>query len=321
MYVGLNDLSLEGQFDDANISDLLVMLGNSRMAMKAVGGELRCSRSILNRPVTKNRTVTDWLQQLPNGNNIKRALLSWLNKDGPFLEDDLQHNIGMTFESCGRIVTDSMVAELAHRQYHRMAMAVAAVSISPSTMSDDPLRVLSKDLQGGLDIELRNHVSLERLKAWLATLEPPMQSWSALASRAQRECPSIVFARDAFVPLNSHPFGQNIAENLLERLLILQRLKECFDDDGQLTEQGQELRRLHFEGGQKPWFSNSSQDEMNQFRSRLTFAHPEIVGERLFCPWHGKVWTGGQWRIHFSDPITKKDPLYVVYVGMKLTKR
>ena len=40
----------------------------------------------------------------------------------------------------------------------------------------------------------------------------------------------------------------------------------------------------------------------------------------LFCPWHGKVQTP-QLRVHFSYPIRANEPLYIVYVGPKLTKR
>jgi hypothetical protein len=42
--------------------------------------------------------------------------------------------------------------------------------------------------------------------------------------------------------------------------------------------------------------------------------------EKIFCTWHGKVKTP-QYRIHFSWPISAVAPLYVVYIGPKITKR
>ena len=47
----------------------------------------------------------------------------------------------------------------------------------------------------------------------------------------------------------------------------------------------------------------------------------QLMARKLFCPWHGKVSTRTL-RIHFSPgQIRASDPLYVVYVGPKLTKR
>jgi len=52
----------------------------------------------------------------------------------------------------------------------------------------------------------------------------------------------------------------------------------------------------------------------------MTFPDPDVQGETLFCSWHGKVKTP-QYRIHFSWPVTAASPVYVVYVGPKITKR
>jgi len=72
-------------------------------------------------------------------------------------------------------------------------------------------------------------------------------------------------------------------------------------------------------GYRKAWFSDSSDAEKNEFRTELTFKHPEIDGETLFCTMHDKVKTP-QIRIHFSWPVRADAPLYVVYVGQNITK-
>ena len=74
------------------------------------------------------------------------------------------------------------------------------------------------------------------------------------------------------------------------------------------------------DGGRGAMFSDSSDTEKDDFASELRFRHPDRPDERLFCPWHGKVQTP-QLRVHFSHPIRADVPLYVVYVGPKLTKR
>ena len=132
-------------------------------------------------------------------------------------------------------------------------------------------------------------------------------------------CPNLTFAKDSFDPLNGHPFGKGAAEHLLLRLNVLHVMKNCFNERGERTPEGHALYQQHFTGD-KAWFSDSSDTEKVQFESDLTFVHPTKAGERLFCTWHGKVKTP-QLRIHFSWPIRASEPLYIVYVGPKITKR
>lgn len=73
-------------------------------------------------------------------------------------------------------------------------------------------------------------------------------------------------------------------------------------------------------GGRGALFSDSSDDEKIKFETEMRFKHPAEVNKTLFCPWHGKVQTPPL-RIHFSWPVRADDPLYVVYVGPKITKR
>ena len=73
----------------------------------------------------------------------------------------------------------------------------------------------------------------------------------------------------------------------------------------------------HFHG-EKSWFSDSSDSEKRKFKQDLTFPHPERAQENLFCTWHGKVKTP-QYRVHFSWSFGT-DPVYVTYVGPKITK-
>ena len=70
----------------------------------------------------------------------------------------------------------------------------------------------------------------------------------------------------------------------------------------------------------KALFSDSSDSEKNDanFRTAMTFKDPE--GRELICFWHGKIKTP-QYRIHFSYPLKKGAPLYIAYIGEKLTKK
>ncbi len=109
------------------------------------------------------------------------------------------------------------------------------------------------------------------------------------------------------------------AQRILTRLLTLDHLRGCVDKDGQRTPEGNRLYDKHFTG-KKAWFSPSSETERQKSKKKLTFRHPTRKGESLFCPWHGKVKTP-QLRIHFSWPVSTVEPLFVVYIGQKITKR
>ena len=131
--------------------------------------------------------------------------------------------------------------------------------------------------------------------------------------------PDLTFAPSTFEPILPYPFGKAVANRILERLNVLNQLKNCFDMQGNRTTDGHALYQKHFTGA-RAWFSDSSETEKTEFRQELTFRHPLSTGEYLFCTWHGKVSTG-VYRIHFSWPVTADTPLCVVYVGPKITKR
>lgn len=309
MYVGLNEASLHGQFGEDILPSLFMFFLQCREGVRRYDGQLRCRRDILKRPLIGQQTLGDLLNRLPNADSRKRKLLGWFNMEGPFIDDELLHNIGMTFECAGQIVTDGMLAELAHRQHYIPGASIASVSAIPSAMGHSPLRVICGDASPAVAVDVPNHVAVDMLEAWLRTVQRPIRSWVELAERVPRECTNLFVAEGAFNALGPTPFNPLVAESLLERIRVLNRLKSCFDENGQWNAAGLELRQMHFMGD-KAWFSGGGD---------VFFPHPEHAGEKLACPWHGKVKTP-QLRIHYSEPITKDDPLYVVYVGPKLLK-
>jgi len=105
----------------------------------------------------------------------------------------------------------------------------------------------------------------------------------------------------------------------------LNRLKTCFDADGQRTAEGNAIYQNFFTGkkekkGRGALFSDSSEGEKSKFKQEMTFRHPENPDTSIFCPWHGKVQTP-QLRVHFSWPVRADEALYVVYIGPKITKK
>ena len=128
---------------------------------------------------------------------------------------------------------------------------------------------------------------------------------------------SLTITRTCFDPLTGIPFARSSADRFLVLLGILDRFARSFDADGKRTDTGQRIYRNYFSGN-TALFSDSSDTEKRDFRKELTFLNPNLRGHRLFCPWHGKA---AEFRVHFSWPVRSGEPVYVVYVGLKITKR
>lgn len=318
MQLFLNDLSLHGQFSDLHsfcmaIDRVMAM----RPLVRRYGREIHCHRNMARAQVTQTLTMH---QAVARGLSVdqRRALLQWLDRQGPFWEDVRHHGPGEYLECDGHVVTDSAVGEAAHCCL--VGMERQLVSITPSSWTRSPLIVtFFPDEGGGKNVDVVNHWTGEGLETALQATPAPVASWEQLARVSVARFPDLTFSEDSFDPLRGHPFVEGAAHRVLVLLDTLQRLMACRDLSGQFNDEGQRIYQEHFTG-RKAWFSGSSDTEERDFRTELTFCHPNVDGEYLFCPWHGKVKTP-QLRIHFTWPVPAGASLFVVYVGPKITKK
>ena len=314
----LNDCSIHGQFHD--LTAFRAAIGRV-MAMRATarrfGKEFYCHRNVVNAQVTPDLTMPQAVRGLTR--DQCRVLMQWLTRRGPFWEDARQHTSDDWLECNGEIVTDTAVGEAAYCRFQGIDRAL--VSMNPSSWLTSPLTVdWQRENQPSTSIDVRNYWQVDALQAALEQTPVSLESWSDLEQVARRRCPGLTFSAGSFGPLDGHPFGRGAAERLLLRLNTLHDLTNCFDEHGRFTSEGHWIVQNHFTGSKAP-FSDSSDGEKARFRQELTFPHPARPGEYLFSPWHGKVKTP-QLRIHFAPwPIRAHEPLYVVYVGPKITKR
>ena len=111
------------------------------------------------------------------------------------------------------------------------------------------------------------------------------------------------------------------ALGLLQQTLlsILDRFAVAFESDGRRSVEGHRLYQDYFTGD-RGWFSDSSDTEKSNFGRDMHFRHPDKPGETIPCYWHGKV-NQLTLRIHFSWPVRAGEPLYVMYIGQKITRR
>ena len=319
MELFFNDLSIDGQFPDLTIFRSAVeRVMNIRNTIKRFGRELYCHRNVASMQVTRDKKMQQAVQYLSR--DQRRAWTQWITRHGPFWEDLSRHDGGDYLECNGEIVTDKAVGEAAHRLSDGIECVL--VSMNPSSWLSSPLLVVWHDTaHEQKNVDLTNYWDTETLTKVLETADKPFQSWEDLEKTAKNRCPELTFSLESFEPLRGQPFVAGAAHQLLRLLVILQKFKNCFDENGQRTTQGHETYQKYFTGKNKnAWFSDSSDTEKEKFKKDLTFSHPLEIAEPLFCPWHGKVKTH-QLRIHFSWPIQAHKPLYIAYVGPKITKR
>ena len=315
MELFFNDLSIHGQFHDlTTFRSAVERIMNMRKAVKRFDRELYCHRNVADMHVTKDKKMKQAVQSLSRDQRI--AWMQWIIRHGPFWEDLRRHDGGDYLECNGEIVTDKAVGEAAHCLFHSIECGL--VSMNPSSWLFSPLLVVWHDNAHEQSVDLTNYWDSETLTEALETTNKPLQSWEDLEKTAENRCPELTFSPESFEPLRGQPFVKSAACQLLRLLTVLQEFKNCFDEKGKRTTQGQEIYQKHFTGD-NAWFSDSSDTEKTKFKEKLTFSHLLNVANP-FCPWHGKVKTS-QLRIHFSWPIQVHKPLYIAYVGPKITKR
>ena len=319
----LNDLSFHGQFlDFGSFRSAIDRLMKIRQVVYHFGCELYCHRNISQALVTPTTSMLQMVQGLTL--NERRALLQWIMRQGPFWEDARNHEPGDWLEWNGTVITDTAIGETAWCCLSGIERAL--VSLMPSNWQFSPISVdWVWDTTKREAVDVVNHWDPTTIKSVLQATPIPMSSWDRLQALASVRCTYLTFAMDAFAPLNGYPFVPGAAQRLLLVLETLNRFRACFDVDGRRTPEGHEMYRDYFtgrrgDGGRGPLFTDSSDTEKRMFEMEMTFKHPEDSGQTLFCPWHGKVQTP-QLRVHFSWPVRADEPLYVVYVGPKITKQ
>jgi len=315
MQLMLNDMSLHGQFQSiADFQDAIRSIMSIRNKIKKFGCELYCHRDVTQAKITYQMTMRQAIQEF--NQDERRSIMGWLTKHGPFWEDEPHHASNEYLVYQDQIVTDRTLGEAAYRCFNGRESQL--VSLHPSDWIFTPINViLHKDNVTSIDVT--NHWEINTIEAALRDSSPPIQSWEQLASVMRDRCTNLIFSSNSFEPLKGHPFVNSAAKRIVELLEILDKFKTCFDAYGQRTAEGQRIYQDHFTGN-KAWFTDSSASEKNEFKVDLTFKHPNADTETLFCPWHGKIKTP-QFRIHFSWPISVTEPMYVVYVGPKITKQ
>ncbi len=312
-----NEKSIHGQFHEVgtfvNSLQKLLLLKNE---INIKGYPLYCQRSLLSCMVIPETIFISVISNQPD-KNLFSSTLSWIAKDGPFWDEDgiREHSEEEIFEYENDLVTDSSIAEAA---YHSIVYSQAAtISLVPSNFLINPLKVLwHRDARNTLNCDVQNYWEKQPLQEYLKNYEKPITSWRMMLEFATVHFPDLIFLDGILERLKQEPFNHVIAKHVIFLLNILQQLHVGFNEDGQRTAESDQLLDSFFRK-KDAVFSDESDTNKNDFRQQLTFHDPN--GNDVFCSYHGKI-RQGVFRLHFSWPISPDIPLYIAYIGPKITK-
>ncbi len=315
----VNDLSLHGQYaDHLGFRQSLEEVMRCRECATSYGRTLRVSRTILESQVYTNQSFRQAVHATGDKNFITLVMV-WIDKNGPFVEDQLMGspNEYLSLED-DIVVTETAIGEAAAR--HFQGLPAGLVSFVPSDYQRTPIEVSWHRDSGDVETcELPNFWGLLEFEHYLKDQQSLPRTWEELIAQLPARFSNLTFLPNLEGYLAGEPFSPYVVERTFVLLDVLNQLKTCFDAKGRRTARGDELIDNYFRR-RNARFSDASEQEKNdpRFRSAMTFRDPE--GRQLECFWHGKI-KSPQYRIHFSYPIEKDAPLYVAYIGPKLTKK
>lgn len=318
----INDQSIHEQFHDlTDLQHALVQLNEMRCVARSYNREVRCTRLIYRCKPMPRVELSPAINRIPD-QNLKRAILSWLTRNGPFWEESQEHSESDWLECKDElIVTGTGIGEATFRVLSGGDCGL--ITVCPSNWTCNPIRVTWRRSEEATDttvVSVNNWWTPGELENVLIGEEPPIGSWRELAEFSISRFDELTFFEESFAPLFRLPFSKSTCDRIVQLLTILSSLAQSHDADGNRTDEGHRIYSSFFTGG-RAWFSDSSDSEKRRFREELKFSDRNLRISGLPCTWHGKINYTNPIRMHFSWPPQAGERLYVVYIGPKKTMR
>jgi hypothetical protein len=320
----LNDASLCGQYHSTQdfIADLVRLLkarNNQRVAEL-----LYITRAFPERFASHTNTVKQAISS-HGDRDLNRTILEWLNKRGPFIDDEPLSVKDNYFECLSEDVTNQGLGEAGRRLSLGMRSASVSFATCRRGFATKTLRIdhgLKEELLGHYTV--KNYIDFDDLVRQAASTFAEPRSWEELFVQSRCIFQNLVFS-DLICEnktLRQEPFASGISQHALGLFEILDSYVGSLSPDGSRTERTSEIFRAHFAGGngRRVPFSDESDTNKRKFNSELTFPDPENHRTSVFAPWHGKF-KQREFRFHFTfPPKTNPNRIAVVYFGPKITK-
>lgn len=315
----LNDASLQAQFADrsefeAALSALLAL----RARIPAIRRELRSTRSLpealVSPEVTVRRAVFEFRDK-----DMRAAIFSWLDKNGPFVEEDRLPEADDYFEYRHVEVTATGLGEATRRTKAGLACATYSFVGGAVDFTIDPLEVdhgLPEERYGRYSVA--NAWGADALADQAATVGAPIQSWADLAAAARQRFPHLEIGPIEENPsLAREPFEASLRDRSLELMKLLNSYVAGRNLDGSEGPASREIVQTYFTG-ERALFTGESATNRVAFESEMSFRR--TTGGHYLAHWHGKI-SHRYFRLHFEWPLEKsRKKLEVFYLGPKITK-
>jgi len=320
----VNDASLQGQFETPNaFSAILGELLQARARVPQLRVSLFTSRTLSEMPATRTLSVRKTVSHV-NDRDFLRQVLQWIDRSGPFIDDDRYPEPNDYFECLGIDVTDQGLGEAARRLRNDIEIAAFSFAGGEVDFSGSPLCVehgLPEDRLGRYFVP--NTSSVDKLIECALRAIPEPDSWRSMIEKARIRFPSLVLSDTIFLNarLAGEPFEKSISDRVMELLRQLNKYAESRNSDGSESDHSRELVRAFFTEaqGSVPAFTGESVTNQRIYKQSLTFPDPENPDKMLFAHWHGKI-RHRFFRLHFEWPMPREARrLKIVYVGPKLT--
>jgi hypothetical protein len=318
----LNDISLQGQFNDERSFELLFrQLIAERGQSDLLRSSFRVTRLLPDRLVKTSVSLRAMLLS-SRDRDLRGAALSWLDRNGPFVDDDRTDEVDDYFEFESIDVTEGALGEAARRAKMNERVAVFSFSGGVVDFCRAPLLIHHGIPEQRLGHHAVDNVwTIETLRLSVISAGPPISSWKSLVESARTRFPFLVLPNTIYenASLSSEPFNTAIRDRAVE---MLSYLNQYLSDRGPNGEEGPIARSLitRFFVGDRARFSGESATNRVHYRNELTFSHPYLDGEKIFAHWHGKISTR-YFRLHFEWPLPREaKKLVVCYLGPKITK-
>ena len=287
--------------------------------MNNSGYRLYCDKRLLSKRLcVQDLTFEQAVSQIGDI-NFRRIISGWIEKSGPFigdkdkiakekyLEDEFKNFVSRN--SIGLAAWQTSIGNIIH-----------TFSFDPSRYNKSPLSITwYKNNNETEKLSINNFWKLQSLKEFLNNHTEAPKSWKTFIEQCKDKYTNLNFSDEIIMILEPHPFIESIANRIMELLKILSDISNSFDENNKLNSHGNELIKIYFHGD-KALFSDESDTNKRVFKKELTFIYKKNNEKKsIFCPYHGKV-KQLQYRIHFSWPKEKYEPIYIAYIGPKITK-
>lgn len=306
----LNEHSVHGQYGtSAEFKSALRVILEARSAIEGGGFRFLSDPKICMR---KTIGQVEFFQSVIDigDKELQSAVLSWLSKSGPFWLPEQAHSEKDIFACLNEDGAGTAIAEAACR--HSSQTICDLVSFAPSNFNRTPLRIVwTRSAGEDLNVDLGNYWELSALSTYLAELTP-IKDWDGLYRWTNDKCKNLLFSENVLEPIKVLPFKYSAVEQIQMLLLILDDLSKSHEISGALNPHGLQLHKMHFTT-ERGRFSDEAPNKL------FYFSHPR-TSEKIQCSWHGKVRMDVQYRIHFQWPKPTQYPLWVAYIGPKLTR-